>query len=219
VSPGTPADEDDTLETDMNATRTRTARKVIGSLGIVGAAAAVAGLGTFGTFTDSTAPLNASVNTGTLSITLNPANDTGTLSMTAAGFVPGDSLSRSVNLVNDGSAAFSSLSLTGAPSSTTNALLTDVTNGLKLSVQSCSVPWTKPTATTYACSGTTKTMVNNVPALGMNTLPTPASLTNGGVDHLVVTLALPSTAGNEFQGLSSSLALTFGGTQANGTAR
>ena len=203
----------------MNATTTRTARKVIGSLGIVGAAAAVAGLGTFGTFTDSTAPLNASVNTGTLSINLTPANDTGTLAMTAAGFIPGYSLSRSVNLVNDGSSAFSSLSLSTTNASPTNALTTDTTNGLKLSVQSCSVPWTKPTATTYACSGTTKTMVNNVPALGTSTLPTPASLTNGGVDHLVVTLALPANAGNEFQGLSSSLALTFGGTQANGTAR
>lgn len=203
----------------MNPTTTRTARKVIGSLGILGAAAAVAGLGTFGTFTDSTAPLNASVNTGTLSINLTPANDTGTLSMTAAGFIPGDSLSRSVNLVNDGSSAFSSLSLTGAVTGTANALTTDMNNGLKLSVQACSVPWTKPTATTYTCPGTTKAMVTNAPATGATVLPTPASLTSGGVDHLVVTLALPTTAGNEFQGLSSSLALTFGGTQANGTAR
>ena len=118
----------------MDTTRTRTARKVIGSLGIIGAAAAVAGLGTFGTFTDSTAPLNASVNTGTLSINLTPANDTGSLSLTAAGFVPGDSLSRSVNLVNDGSAAFSALSLTGAATSAPNALLTDATNGLLLAL-------------------------------------------------------------------------------------
>ena len=83
----------------MNATtaRTRTARKVIGSLGVLGAAAAVAGLGTFGTFTDSTAPLNATVATGTLSIDLNPANDTGTLTMAAGNVVPGDSLSRSVD--------------------------------------------------------------------------------------------------------------------------
>lgn len=203
----------------MNAARTRTARKVIGSLGIVGAAAAVAGLGTFGTFTDSTAPLNASVNTGTLSINLNPANDTGSLSMTAAGFVPGDSLSRSVDLVNDGSAAFSSLSLTTMNTSAANALTTDATNGLKLSVKSCSVPWTKPTATTYACGGTTTTMVNSVPALGTNALPTPASLASAGVDHLVVTLALPTDAGNEFQGLTGALSLTFGGTQASGTTR
>ena len=203
--------------------RTRTARKVIGSLGIVGAAAAVAGLGTFGTFTDSTTPLNATVNTGTLSINLTPANDTGSLSITAAGFVPGDSISRSVNLVNDGSAAFSSLSLVGASTGAANALTTDGTNGLKLSVQSCSVAWTKTTAANgaaqYSCSGTTKPLVDKAPAVGNNTLPTPASLTSGGTDHLVVTLALPTSAGNEFQGLSSAVALTFSGTQANGTAR
>ncbi len=53
----------------------------------------------------------------------------------------------------------------------------------------------------------------------MNTLPTPASLTAGNTDYLVVTLALPTGADNRFQGLSSALTLTFGGTQADGTTR
>jgi len=207
----------------MNATttRTRTARKVIGSLGVIGAAAAVAGLGTFGTFTDSTAPLNASVATGTLSINLNPANDTGTLNMAATNFVPGDSLSRSVTLVNDGSATFSGLNLTSTASDATKTSLlnTDQVNGLKLSVKSCSVAWTKPTSTTYACSTGAKDLITNVPAVSGNILPTPASLTPGGTDHLVVTLALPTGAGNQFQGLSSALSLTFGGAQADGTTR
>ena len=207
----------------MNATtaRTRTARKVIGSLGVLGAAAAVAGLGTFGTFTDSTAPLNASVNTGTLSINLTAANDTGTLNMAATNVVPGDSLSRSVDLVNDGTANFSGLTLNTVASTATkgSVLNTDQVNGLKLTVKSCSVPWTKPAATTYACSGVTKTLVNDTAAVGTVGLPTPASLTSGGKDHLVVTLALPTSAGNEFQGQSSALSLTFGGTQADGTTR
>ncbi|GAB3349303.1 TasA family protein [Modestobacter lapidis] len=207
----------------MNATttRTRTARKVIGSLGIIGAAAAVAGLGTFGTFTDSTAPLNATVNTGTLSINLNPANDTGTLTMAANNFVPGDSLSRSVTLVNDGTANFGALNLTSTASEATKTSLlnTDQADGLKLTVKSCSVAWTKPTATTYACSGTTKDLISELPAVGTFGVPTPASLTAGGTDHLVVTLALPTSADNDFQGLSSALSLTFGGTQASGTTR
>jgi hypothetical protein len=224
LSPGTPADQARTQENDMTATattRSRTARKLLGSLGIVGAAAAVAGMGTFGTFTDSTAPLNASVNTGTLSITLTPANDTAALTMAATNFVPGDSLTRSVNLINDGSANFSGLNLTSTASDATKTSLlnTDLTNGLKLSVKSCSTAWTKPTATTYACSGVTKQLVNNVPAVGTASLPTPASLTAGNTDYLVVTLALPTSAGNQFQGLSSALSLTFGGTQADGTAR
>ena len=210
----------------MNATttRTRTARKVIGSLGIVGAAAAVAGLGTFGTFTDSTAPLNASVNTGTVSIDLTPANDTGSLALNAGGFVPGDSISRSVDLANNGTAPFGSIGLNTVSTGAANALTTNTTHGLKLSVQSCSVAWTKTTAANgaaqYACTGgTTKTLVTSMPAVGNFGLPTPASLATGGVDHLVVTLALPTSAGDDFQGLSSALSLTFTGVQANGTAR
>lgn len=205
-------------------TRTRTARKLIGSLGIVGAAAAVAGMGTFGTFTDSTAPLNASVNTGTLSINLTPANDTAALAMSATNMVPGDSLARSVDLVNDGTAAFSSLSLISTASAS-NVLSTDLTNGLKLGVESCSVTWTKTTAANgaavYTCTGGTKTTkLPTAPAVQANgVLATPASVNAGGVDHLVVTLSLPADAGNNFQGLTNSVAVSFSGAQANGTAR
>ena len=140
--------------------------------------------------------------------------------MAADKFVPGDSLSRSVNLVNNGTANFSSLNLTSTSTGDVNALTNGAANGLKLSVKSCSVPWTKPTTTTYACTGgTTKALVTDAAAVSSTTLPTPASLTSGGTDYLVVTLALPAAAGNEFQGLKSSLALTFGGTQADGTTR
>jgi hypothetical protein len=205
--------------TATTATRGRTARKLLGSLGIVGAAAAVAGMGTFGTFTDSTAPLNASVNTGTLSINLTPANDTAALSMSATNFVPGDSLARTVDLVNDGTTAFSSLSLIST-ASTSNALSTDATNGLKLAVDSCSVTWTKTATGTYTCSGTKKAMLPSTPAAITNgVLASPASINPTGVDHLVVTLSLPAAAGNEFQGLTNSLAISFTGTQASGTAR
>jgi camelysin-like metallo-endopeptidase len=201
-------------------TRTRTARKVLGSLGVIGAAAAVAGMGTFGTFTDSTAPLNASVTTGTLALALTPANDTASLSINATNFVPGDSLSRSVDLKNAGTSAHSSISLISTASAS-NLLSTDPTNGLQLGIQSCSVSWTKNADGTYSCTGGTKTtMLPSTAAVQSNAvLPTPASLTVGGVDHLVVTLSLPTSAGNTFQGLSNSLALTFNGVQATGTAR
>jgi camelysin-like metallo-endopeptidase len=205
------------------ATRGRTARKIVGSLGVLGAAAAVAGMGTFGTFSDSTAPLNATVNTGTLSINLTPANDTAALTMAATNFVPGDSMARSVDLVNDGTTAFSSLSLVST-AGTSNVLSTDLVNGLKLGVESCSVTWTKTTAANgaavYSCSGTKTTMLNTSPAaITTAALPTPASLAPRGVDHLVITLSLPSGAGNEFQGLTNSLAISFTGSQASGTAR
>jgi hypothetical protein len=211
------------MNAKTTATRGRTARKFVGSLGIVGAAAAVAGMGTFGTFTDSTAPLNASVNTGTLALTLTPANDTATLTMSATNVVPGDSLARSVDLKNAGTAAHSSISLVST-ASTSNLLSTDATNGLQLGVESCSVSWTKTTnaagGAVYTCSGTKQTMVAPGPAVLSNApLPAPTSLTAGGVDHLVVTVSLPTSAGNTFQGLSNSLAISFTGTQASGTAR
>jgi hypothetical protein len=201
-------------------TRNRTARKLLGSLGIVGAAAAVAGMGTFGTFTDSTAPLNVSVNSGTLSIALNPANDTASLPMSVANFVPGDSVSRSVDLVNDGTAAFGSLSLVST-ATTSSVLDTDKTNGLQLSVQSCAVAWNKTVvngAAVYTCAPGAKTVVNG-PAVTTAPIATPASLNPNGVDRLVVTLSLPAGADNTFQGKTSALSLTFSGNQAAGTAR
>ena len=47
-----------------------TARKVVGSLGVLGTAAAVAGMGTFGNITDSTTPVATTIQSGTLSIAL-----------------------------------------------------------------------------------------------------------------------------------------------------
>jgi hypothetical protein len=207
--------------TATTTSRGRTARKVLGSLGVVGAAAAVAGMGTFGTFTDSTAPLNASVTSGTLSLDLNATNSTATLPMTASGFVPGDSISRSVDLANSGNLAFAGISLTS--SATTSSLLdTDKINGLQLSVQSCPVNWTETVSNgvaSYTCSGTATTVVNSGPAVMNANLSNAASMNTRGTDHLVVTLSLPTGAGNEFQGKTSALSLSFTGTQKTGANR
>ncbi|MGY1845480.1 TasA family protein [Modestobacter sp. SYSU DS0875] len=202
------------------ATRGRTARKILGSLGVVGAAAAVAGLGTFGTFTDSTTPLNASVSTGTLSIDLNRAGTT-TLPMSAAGFVPGDSLSRAVDLSNTGDLAFSGLVLQST-ATTSSILDSDPTNGLQMTVSSCPVAWTESisgSTATYSCASPKSLYSGRAVAGAPIAINNLNSLAVGGTDHLVVTLSLPDAAGNEFQGKTSTLALSFTGTQANGTAR
>jgi Camelysin metallo-endopeptidase len=206
--------------TATTASRGRTARKVLGSLGVVGAAAAVAGMGTFGTFTDSTAPLNASVTSGTLSLDLNATNSTASLPMNATGFVPGDSISRSVDLANTGNLAFAGIFLNST--ATTSSLLdTDKTNGLQLSVKSCPVAWTETLTNgvaTYTCSGTATTVIGG-PAV-TSAIPTGlTSLNAGGTDHLVVTLTLPAGADNTFQGKTSALSISFTGTQKTGTNR
>jgi predicted ribosomally synthesized peptide with SipW-like signal peptide len=193
-------------------------RKVVGSIAIVGAAAAVAGMGTFGSFTDSTTPVDTTIQSGTLSINV---NQTGyAVPVTTAGFVPGDSLTRAINLVNDGSAPLGSINFSSVATAG-SVLTTDTVNGLQLSLKSCSVPWTQggsASAPTYACSGTTQTLTNG-PAVTNYGLINPASLNAGGTDYLVFSISLPTSADNTFQGKTASLSLSFTGVQRTGTAR
>src|SRR4051794_5590389 len=199
-----------------------TTRKVVGSLAIVGAAAAVAGLGTYGNFTDSSTPIDTTVSTGTLSINVAQPGGVVAIPVTTNNFVPGDSLTRAVNLVNDGGADLGSVTvtstLTSAPS---NILTTDTVNGLQLAVKKCSVAWVQggtAQAPTYSCSGTQSTIMSG-PAVGSAALSNPASLTAGGTDYLTFTLSLPATADNTFQNKSASLSLVFTGTQRAASAR
>jgi len=194
--------------------RRTTSRKVIGSLAIAGAAAAVAGLGTFGTFTDSTTPVATTVQSGTVDINLTQQGTT--IPVTTAGFVPGDSLSRAVDLSNDGSSPLSSVTLVST-ARVAGALTDDATDGLQLAVRSCPVAWTE-TGSAYTCGGTTSTLYSGA-ALTSSALPGAASLAAGKVDHLLLTLSLPTTAGNGFAGLSSTLDLTFTGVQRAGATR
>ena len=200
-------------------TKISTTTKVVGSLAIAGTAAAVAGLGTFGTFTDSTAPLNTTVATGTVDINLAVPSGGVAIPVTTTGFVPGDSLSRAVDLSNNGTSALSGITLQS--SATAGSILTtDATNGLQLAVKSCSVAWTQggtPSAPTYTCSGTQNALATG-PAVSTSTLNGLASMNAGGVDHLVFTVSLPASADNTFQGKSASLSLTFTGTQRTGQA-
>jgi hypothetical protein len=196
-----------------------TARKVVGSLAVIGTAAAVAGLGTYGNFTDSTTPMNTTVATGTLSINLTQAGAYA-IPVSVTGLVPGDSITRAVNLVNDGDLAMSSISVVSAATAS-SILTTDTTNGLQLSVKSCSVPWTQggtASAPSYGCSATERTVMAG-PVVSQVALNSPASLTPGGTDHLTFSISLPTTADNTFQGKSAGLSLSFTGAQRTGTAR
>ena len=194
------------------------ARKVVASLGILGAAAAVAGLGTFGTFTDSTTPIATTIASGTLDIDVTQQGFT--VPATTSNFVPGDSLTRAVNLVNLGSSALGSVTLTSSVA-TPSVLTTDTTNGLQLSVKACSVPYTQggtSSAATYTCSGTER-LLGQGPAVSTMTLSNPAALNAGGTDYLTFAISLPTSADNTFQGKSAALSLTFTGTQRTGSAR
>ena len=188
-----------------------TARKVVASLGILGATAAIAGLGTFGDFTSSTTPTDLTVGTG--SVTISAATQ-GTASLSALDFVPGDSMTRVVNLTNDG-AALGALNLT-TTAGTMNKLVSDPVNGLQLRLESCSAPWTD--AIVPVCNGTQAT-ISKGPAVRTIDLASSPAMTAGKTDHLAVTVSLHTTAGNDFQNLSTKLTLVFTGTQRSGTAR
>ena len=197
-------------------------RKLLVSLAVISAAASVAGLGTFATFTSSTSA-SQSVSSGTVTIALGATGaSTNRLTVGASNIAPGDTIQRSVDLINSGSIDLSGITLT--TNATTSSLLdTDATNGLQMVIDRCSNAWTEggtAPAYTYTCSGATSTVLASRAIIGTNlALSNLSALTNGVTDHLRVTLSFPSAAPNSFQNQSSTVQYTFTGTQRAGTSK
>lgn len=195
-----------------------TARKVIGSLGVVGAAAAVAGMGTFGTFTDSSTPVSTTIDSGTVSIDVTQPS---AVAFNASGLVPGDTVTRPMTLKNDGNTPLGSVSLASTAVAPTSILTTDTTNGLQLTVKACPTPYTQggtAQAPTFTCASGERTVLTGA-AVTTQQLPTPASLAPNGTDYLAVSYTLPASANNTFQDKSATLSLVFTGTQRTAGAR
>jgi spore coat-associated protein N len=192
-----------------------TSNKVIASIALVCAAAAIAGLGTFATFTSSTSTSHT-IASGTLSLTSGPTNRLGTGASTIAA---GDSMQRAIDLNYAGSISFGSATLTTSASAS-SALDTDATDGLHIAIDKCSVAWTESGPPyTYTCGGSTSTVLASSPVIGSNVALSNLTLTAGSTDHLRVTVTLPSSAGNTFQNLSSTVGYTFTGVQRAGTSQ
>ena len=192
-----------------------TSNKVIASIALVCAAAAIAGLGTFATFTSSTSTSHT-IASGTLSLTSGPTNRLGTGASTIAA---GDSMQRAIDLNYAGSISFGSATLTTSASAS-SALDTDATDGLHIAIDKCSVAWTESGPPyTYTCGGSTSTVLASSPVIGSNVTLSNLTLTAGSTDRLRVTVTLPSTAGNTFQNLSSTVGYTFTGVQRAGTSQ
>lgn len=198
-----------------------TRMKVLATAGLVGAAGAVASLGTFGSFT-STTSASEQVSSGTVSIALGSAGTaTNRLTIGASNVVPGDTISRQVQLSNTGNDSLASIALT-TTASPSSLLDTDTTNGLQMTVSACSTSWTEAgtsPAYTYTCSGTTTSVLASRPVIGAAiNLPGLNSLAVSGLDHLLVTLSFPSSAANTMQNQSSTINFSFLGTQRAGQA-
>ena len=191
--------------------------KVFGSIAVLGCAASVAGLGTFASFTSSTSA-SQSISSGTVSIALGASGPANRLSVAATNLVPGDTVQRAVDLTSNSSDPLGSVTLQTS-ASPSNALTTD-SNGLTVKVDKCSVAWTESGPPyTYTCSGTTSSVLASAPVIGSNLALSNLTLTAGSTDHLRVTVTLPSTAGNSFENLSSTIAYTFTGVQRAGTSQ
>lgn len=190
--------------------------KVLASVALVGGAASVAGLGTFGAFTSTT---SASQDVATGKVVLTSTGGAQGFSAPVTNMVPGDTIQRSVVLTrSNDTEAFGSIKLTTTATSTPNLLTTDATNGLQLTVEACPVAWAKAANTNdLTCSGQVDTVVTKRAVLA-GTGSDLAYVTNalnsaGKTANLKVTLTLPESADNNFQGLSNTINFTFDATQ------
>jgi len=202
------------LRRPWSKTMGSTSKKLLATIAVLGAAASIAGLGTYATFTSTTSQ-NHTISSGTVTIALGATGaSTNRLNIGASGLAPGDTIQRSVDLLNSGSLDLASVTLTttAAPSS---LLDTDATNGLQMVIDKCSVAWTESGPPyTYTCSGTTSTVLASRAVIGSAmALSNLGATTHGATDHLRVTLTLPSGAGNTLQNQSSTITYAFTGTQ------
>lgn len=197
-----------------------TAVKIFASVVLVGGAAAVAALGTYGSFTSTT---SASETVSTGKVVMNSAAGVRGLSIDATNLVPGDTVERTVTLSrSNDTESFGSVKLTTTATSS-NVLTSDATNGLQLKVDTCPAAWTKPAGSNALnCSGAVANVVSQRAVLGQNIdLAAVHTALNaaGATSNLRVTLTLPASADNTFQGLSNTINFVFDGTQRAAEAR
>src|SRR5436190_7758863 len=173
------------------------AQKLLATAAVLGATASIAGLGTFATFTSSTSASHT-VSSGTVTIALGATGgSTNRLNVDATAIAPGDTIQRSVDLIDQGTINLASVTLT--TSATTSSVLdTDATNGLQMVIDKCSQAWTEAGPPyTYTCGGSTSTVLSSRAVIQTGvTLSNLSSLTAGNTDHLRVTLAFRGGPGD-----------------------
>jgi predicted ribosomally synthesized peptide with SipW-like signal peptide len=201
-------------------------QKVLLSAAALTTAASLAGLGTYASWTSSASVTQGAVASGSVTIALGATGaSTNRLNIGATGLVPGDTIQRSVDLVNTSNSALSGVTVTSTASPSSN-LDTDTTNGLKVNVDKCSVAWTETSNAgaapfTYVCGGATSVVLASVPVIQTATALGNVTLAaGGGTDHLRVTLTFPAAASAAtLQNQSSVLSYQFIATQRAGASQ
>ena len=193
-------------------------QKLIGGAGAAALATTSLLGGAYSAFTGSASAPVQDIASGTVALGLNAANgSTAAVENDITNIAAGDTTTRFVDVKNTGTIAISGLTLSTTAGST--KLLTDATNGVTLTVQSCSTAWNTSTG---ACddgdANTTDTTTTALAATKLSTALSKVSLatfptTAGSTTKFKMSYLLPSGADNTFQGLSDSTTLTFESTQ------
>jgi spore coat-associated protein N len=188
------------------------AHKVAATITTVGVAAvSLVVVGGKATFNDSQTQAQ-SVGTRALSLQIGSAGTAANrLSIGASGLIPGDTVQRVIDIQNTSAFNYSSLTLTttAAPSS---LLDTDATNGLQMVIDECSVAWTESGSNpnySYTCSGTTTPRITTRAVIGSSMNLGGGALAANTTGKYRVTLTLPSSAGNTFASLNSTISYAF----------
>lgn len=134
----------------------------------------------------------------------------------AEGLFPGSTVERTVAVSNRSGAHFDVVALQTVATAT-SVLDGDPLHGLQLSVDACSVPWRKVegrSEPSYSCPGEAAPVLERRPVIGEAALAALSATRPGGKDHLRLTLSLPRSADDRFQGQRSRIRYSFKGTVA-----
>jgi predicted ribosomally synthesized peptide with SipW-like signal peptide len=214
------------MDTEAQDSKGKSTKRIVltGAVALLGLASIG---GVFANFTDTQSAGPTPITTGQVHITLGtPAGDHGAMTVgPITNMAEGDSIARVVQLTNNttigaaGTTGLSALTLQSTAGGTNAAsdIVTDATNGLHVTVQSCA---TSPTETggttgpfTYACTGGFTTVVNSVPLATLDSTPTnmiASAPVQGASVYFVVTATLPTTYADPFS-LNGGACSTAGG--------
>jgi hypothetical protein len=179
---------------------------------------AVTGVGVYAALNATAFNTSAqTVSSGTLKLSY--ADNGAGFTTAISNMAPGDQVNRYVDLSNNGSLAARNLTLS-ASDGTPTKLSTDATNGLHVTVTSCSTAWV---AATGLCPlGTTSVLLNNASVSSLSSASTLVSGALAASYSLQFSVTLPDQSETTqngtlpvgtIQGLSASMTWTFGESQ------
>lgn len=143
------------------------------------------------------------------------ATDAAPLSLEIGPLRPGETTRQLVDLENRGTVAVSRMQL--AYSGGTSPA-TDLSDGIQMTVEECTVPWTG-TAESTSCSGTTTRLAEDRPVTGRTDLTGTTASATGATSHLRFTFRLPDSSPDTAQDTATTVDFAVLGNQRPGEHR